>query len=114
MILISICGARPNFMKVAPVARQLPKTPDSGIEHIIVHTGQHYDDNMSKAFFKELNIPEPDINLEAGSGTHAFQTARIMETFETYMIDKISRCWIFLPEKNYYQVSSPELKCRSK
>ena len=85
MKLISICGARPNFMKIAPVAHRLAKHPDSGIEHIIVHTGQHYDTSMSDTFFKELNIPEPDINLEAGSGTHAFQTARIMETFETYM-----------------------------
>lgn len=87
MQLISICGARPNFIKIAPVANELAKHPDSGIEHIIVHTGQHYDKTMSDTFFKEFNIPEPDINLEAGSGTHAFQTARIMEAFETYMTE---------------------------
>lgn len=87
MILISVAGARPNFMKIAPVAHELSKRPETGIENIIVHTGQHYDKKMSAAFFQELSIPEPDVNLEAGSGTHAFQTARVMEAFETYMID---------------------------
>lgn len=91
MILISVCGARPNFMKIAPVAHELEKHSDSGIEHTIVHTGQHYDTRMSDTFFKELHIPEPDINLEAGSGTHAFQTARIMESFETYMTENSYR-----------------------
>jgi UDP-N-acetylglucosamine 2-epimerase (non-hydrolysing) len=78
--LLSIVGARPNFMKVAPIARVLARRP--GWRHFIVHTGQHYDPNMSKVFFSDLGIPEPDVYLGVGSGTHAQQTARVMMALE--------------------------------
>ncbi len=83
MKIINICGARPNFMKIAPLMRAFNAT--DGIDPLLVHTGQHYDANMSKLFFDELGIPKPDINLEVGSGSHARQTAAIMERFETVM-----------------------------
>jgi len=75
-----VVGARPNFMKVAPVYRAIVKF--SNIKQILVHTGQHYDLNMSDIFFQQLGLPAPDINLEVGSGSHAVQTAQIMMQFE--------------------------------
>jgi UDP-N-acetylglucosamine 2-epimerase (non-hydrolysing) len=80
MKLIHVVGARPNFMKVAPVHRAIWHY--SEIQQIIVHTGQHYDLNMSDIFFQQLGLPMPDINLEVGSGSHAVQTAQIMMRFE--------------------------------
>jgi len=80
MRLINVCGARPNFMKIAPLMRAFAEV--HGIEPILVHTGQHYDHQMSRLFFEELRIPEPDINLEVGSGSHAQQTGLIMQRFE--------------------------------
>lgn len=79
-----IAGARPNFMKIASVidAMQAAKKAGAGIGWRLVHTGQHYDKNMSQHFFEELGIPEPDVNLEAGGGTQAEQTANIMVKFE--------------------------------
>src|SRR5262245_8764617 len=67
-------------MKLAPVARELAKR--SGVEHLVVHTGQHYDPGMSGTFFRDLRIPRPDHNLDVGSGTHAEQTAAVMVRFE--------------------------------
>ncbi|MBW7906889.1 MAG: UDP-N-acetylglucosamine 2-epimerase (non-hydrolyzing) [Phycisphaerae bacterium] len=78
--IINICGARPNFMKIAPLMRAYRGHPN--IVPLIVHTGQHYDANMSEVFFRQLGIPEPDLNLEVGSGSHAQQTAQIMSRFE--------------------------------
>ncbi|MDP4240596.1 MAG: UDP-N-acetylglucosamine 2-epimerase (non-hydrolyzing), partial [Bacteroidota bacterium] len=78
--LILVAGARPNFMKIAPLMHALKGHPF--IKPILVHTGQHYDVKMSGQFFEELNIPAPDMNLEVGSASHAVQTARIMEGFE--------------------------------
>lgn len=78
--VLLVAGARPNFMKIAPVLRALGKFPH--IKPIIVHTGQHYDDNMSGAFFRDLGIKNPDYHLEANSGSHAVQTADIMVKFE--------------------------------
>ena len=75
-----IAGARPNFMKIAPIYREARKYGQA--ECKIVHTGQHYDYEMSQAFFEDLELPEPDFFLNAGSGTHAVQTARIMTAFE--------------------------------
>jgi UDP-N-acetylglucosamine 2-epimerase (non-hydrolysing) len=75
-----ICGARPNFMKIAPLVEAFDRT--GRIQRLIVHTGQHYDERMSKLFFQDLGIPEPDINLEVGSASHAVQTAEIMRRFE--------------------------------
>ena len=83
MKIIVVVGARPNFMKAAPIIRELDKHKD--IEYVIVHTGQHYDSNMSDIFFKELNIPKPKISLNVGSGSHASQTAKIMERFEVVL-----------------------------
>lgn len=77
--VLSVVGARPNFMKLAPVARALAAR---GARHIIVHTGQHYDPEMSDAFFQDLHLPRPDHALEVGSGSHAKQTATIMERLE--------------------------------
>ncbi len=76
-----IAGARPNFMKIAPIIRELQKHKDK-FNYQLIHTGQHYDKAMSDVFFDELGIPEPDFNLEVGSATHAYQTAEIMKKYE--------------------------------
>ena len=77
-----VAGARPNFMKIAPLMKELEKYDH--FNPMIIHTGQHYDDNMSDLFFRQLDIPKPDVNLEVGSNSHAKQTAQIMERFEQY------------------------------
>jgi UDP-N-acetylglucosamine 2-epimerase (non-hydrolysing) len=79
--IISVVGARPNFMKVAPLHKAFQKRVGS-VRHLIVHTGQHYDEAMSKIFFGDLELPQPDFYLGVGSGSHAQQTARIMVEFE--------------------------------
>ncbi len=84
--IISVVGARPNFMKVAPIHRAFVQYSDS-IEHLIVHTGQHYDAAMSDAFFRDLDMPEPAVFLGIGSGSHAEQTARVMVEFEKICLD---------------------------
>jgi UDP-N-acetylglucosamine 2-epimerase (non-hydrolysing) len=84
MHFLHVVGARPNFMKVAPLTRALAARP--GVRQTLVHTGQHYDRNMSDAFFRELEIPEPDFNLAVGSGTHAEQTSQIMSRFEPVVV----------------------------
>ena len=86
MRLIHIVGARPNFMKLAPVQRALASIEK--IEQIVVHTGQHYDLNMSDVFFHQLKVDAPDINLQVGSGSHAKQTAEIMLRFEQVVLDR--------------------------
>jgi len=78
-----VAGARPNFMKIAPLIKEFQKEK---IKFKLIHTGQHYDYNMSKIFFDDLGIPEPDIYLDVGSGTHATQTAKIMIEFEKILI----------------------------
>jgi len=83
--IICVCGARPNFMKIAPLMRAFKENGD--FQTLLVHTGQHYDKKMSHLFFDELNIPKPDINLEVGSGSHAVQTAEIMKSFEPVVMD---------------------------
>jgi UDP-N-acetylglucosamine 2-epimerase (non-hydrolysing) len=75
-----VAGARPNFMKIAPLMKAL--AGDSGFESVLIHTGQHYDDNMSGQFFRDLGIPEPQYHLDVGSGSHAQQTAEIMRRIE--------------------------------
>ena len=79
MRVLNVVGARPNFMKMAPLVRALG---ERGIEQRLVHTGQHYDENMSRVFFEDLGMPAPDVHLGVGSGTHAEQTARILVEFE--------------------------------
>lgn len=86
MHILHVVGARPNFMKVAPVVRALASRP--GVDQTIVHTGQHYDANMSDVFFQELGIPAPDVNLQVGSGSHAQQTAAIISRFEEVVLAK--------------------------
>lgn len=84
MLVDIIAGARPNFMKIAPIIEAIQKEQKKGtdIQYRLIHTGQHYDRNMSDAFFEQLGIPKPNINLEAGSGTQAEQTAAIMVRYE--------------------------------
>ena len=83
--IISVVGARPNFMKVAPLHKAFQKYKDS-VQHLICHTGQHYDENMSKIFFEDLELPKPDFYLGIGSGSHAKQTAGIMIEFEKILL----------------------------
>ncbi|MEG2282173.1 MAG: UDP-N-acetylglucosamine 2-epimerase, partial [Rikenellaceae bacterium] len=80
-----IAGARPNFVKIAPIIHAIKHY--SSIKYRLVHTGQHYDHRMSTTFFEELNIPHPDINLECGGGTQAEQTSAIMVAFEKELIN---------------------------
>jgi UDP-N-acetylglucosamine 2-epimerase (non-hydrolysing) len=83
--IICVCGARPNFVKIAPLMHAFKA--HGGFHTLLAHTGQHYDENMSKLFFDDLCIPRPDINLEVGSGTNAVQTAEIMKRFEPVVVD---------------------------
>lgn len=83
--IILVAGARPNFMKIAPIYAELSRRKN--FEITLVHTGQHYDEKMSKVFFEELNIPPPDINLGVGSGTHAIQTTHVMTKFEEVCLE---------------------------
>jgi len=85
MHILHVVGARPNFIKTAPVAAALAR---GGVTQTIVHTGQHYDARMSDVFFKELELPEPDVNLEVGSGSHAVQTAQVMQRFEPVVLER--------------------------
>lgn len=85
MKIISVAGARPNFMKIAPIMEAFKN--ESAIEPMLVHTGQHYDEKMSDLFFRQLGIPEPDINLGVGSASHAVQTADIMKAFEQVVLE---------------------------
>lgn len=78
--VLNVVGARPNFMKIAPIHREMQK--NRAFEPILIHTGQHYDEKMSKLFFNDLNMPEPDEFLGVGSGSHAEQTAKVMLEFE--------------------------------
>ena len=83
--ILSVVGARPNFMKLAPLARQLARRAD--VRHLIVHTGQHYDPEMSDAFLRDLAIPRPDCNLAVGAGSHAQQTAAVMQRLEPVCLE---------------------------
>lgn len=88
-----VAGARPNFMKVAPVERALAR---EGARTILVHTGQHYDDSMSESFFRDLELRQPDFHLGVGSGSHAAQTARVMERFEP-VLTEARPDWVLVP-----------------
>lgn len=90
MLLDLIAGTRPNFVKIAPIAAAIRSLQDNGypVSFRLVHTGQHYDDNMSGNFFRQLGIPEPDINLGAGGATQAQQTASIMVAYEQVLLQK--------------------------
>jgi len=83
MRVVLIAGARPNFVKIAPVKAALSRR--SGMEVVVVHTGQHYDDEMSAGFFRDLEMDEPERNLGVGSGSHAVQTAGVMTRFDAFL-----------------------------
>jgi len=103
--LLSVVGARPNFMKIAPIIAELkkaelkkaelkeaqsgkhPDVEDCLVEHCLVHSGQHYDELLSDNFFADLGLPQPDVNLQVGSGSHAVQTAEIMKRIEPVLLD---------------------------
>ncbi len=98
MRFLSVVGARPNFMKVAPLCREFRRVP--AVEHILIHTGQHYDQQMSRSFFRDLELPSPDINLEVGSGTHAWQTAEVMQRLEPVLLEKAPDLLIVVGDVN--------------
>lgn len=85
--ILNVVGARPNFMKMAPLVAAIQRRSREAAQ-VLVHTGQHYDEAMSATFFRELELPPPDINLEVGSGTHAEQTARVMLAFEPVLLEQ--------------------------
>src|SRR5579863_193573 len=86
MHILHVVGARPNFMKAAPVIWALQTWPDA--RQTLVHTGQHYDKNLSDVFFSQLKMPQPDVKLEVGSGSHALQTAEVMKRFEPVLLER--------------------------
>lgn len=92
MRILHVVGARPNFVKIAPVMGAFARL--GGVEQLLVHTGQHYDDELSDAFFSDLELPRPDVNLTIGSGTHAVQTGRIMMAFEP-VLRRVEPDWVF-------------------
>jgi len=83
--VMHVAGARPNFPKIAPIMRALARRPEA-FRQTLVHTGQHYDQQMSEVFFRDLDLPQPDVYLGVGSGTHAQQTARVMLAFEDVVL----------------------------
>jgi len=84
MRIVNVVGARPNFVKIAPLLREMRKHDD--IDPLVVHTGQHYDERLSDVFFRQMGIGEPDVNLEVGSGSHAWQTAEILRRIEPVLL----------------------------
>ncbi len=95
--VILVAGARPNFMKIAPIHKQLRHR---GVNTLLVHTGQHYDHNMSQVFFDELGIPEPDIHMGVGSDSHSRQTAKIMIHFEDVCLEHNPRMVVVVGDVN--------------
>lgn len=90
MKILHVVGARPNFVKIAPIYKEISARGD--LEQILLHTGQHYDDEMSGIFFEEFGLPAPDVNLQVGSGTHAVQTAEVMKRLEP-VLDDVEPDW---------------------
>ena len=85
MRIVNIVGARPNLVKISPLLREMHR--HSEIEPLLVHTGQHYDEKLSDIFFRQMAIPEPDVNLEVGSGSHAWQTAEVLKRIEKILLE---------------------------
>lgn len=86
MKIINVVGARPNLVKIAPLLREMHR--HSEIHPVLLHTGQHYDEKLSDVFFRQMGIPKPDVNLEVGSGSHAWQTAEILRKIEPVLIEQ--------------------------
>ncbi len=84
--IANVVGARPNLVKIAPLLREMKKHPE--IRPLLLHTGQHYDESLSDIFFRQMGIPEPDVNLEVGSGSHAWQTAEILKRIEPVLLER--------------------------
>lgn len=85
--ILAVAGCRPNFVKLGPLFREMGRHPE--IDPLLVHTGQHYDSRLSDVFFRDLDLPEPDVHLGVGSGTHAVQTARVMEGMESVLREEV-------------------------
>src|SRR5579863_5915884 len=98
MKLMAIVGARPNFMKIAPLMWELRKRPE--VSAYLVHTGQHYDEKMSDLFFRELSIPKPDVDLGVGSGSHATQTAEVMKRIEPVILNERPAAMVVVGDVN--------------
>ena len=98
MKIVSVVGARPQFIKAAAVSRVLRAGP--GLQEILVHTGQHYDGNMSDIFFRQLDIPKPDYNLEVGSGSHAYQTGMMLKGIEEVLLKEKPDCTLVYGDTN--------------
>lgn len=94
MKVIHVVGARPNFMKAAPIMQEMGRFPGD-FTQLLVHTGQHYDVRMSQVFFDELGLPKPDVNLDVGSGSQAWQTAQVMLRFEP-VVNEFQPDWVFV------------------
>ncbi len=86
MKIANVVGARPNLVKIAPLLREMRKHAE--IQPLLIHTGQHYDERLSDIFFRQMDIPEPDVNLEVGSGSHAWQTAEILKRVEPFLVEQ--------------------------
>jgi len=98
--ILTIIGARPQIIKAAAMSRAIKNNFNDKIEEIILHTGQHYDDNMSKVFFEELQIPNPDFNLNVGSGSHGKQTAAMIEGIEEIILKESPDCVVVYGDTN--------------
>src|ERR1041385_6739120 len=98
--VVTIIGARPQIIKAAAISRAIRSHFADKIKEVIVHTGQHYDDNMSKVFFDELGVPKDDYNLGVGSGTHGYQTAQMMDGIERLILKEEPKCIILYGDTN--------------
>ena len=98
--ILTIIGARPQIIKAAALSRAIRNAFSDQIQEVILHTGQHYDENMSKVFFNELQIPAPDYNLNVGSGTHGVQTAQMMEGIESVLLTENPACVVMYGDTN--------------
>ncbi len=111
--VVIVAGARPNFMKISPIIREICENRKNKIEYRLVHTGQHYDSNMSKSFFNQLKIPNPDINLNCGGGSHAEQTAEILVKFDSYILEYMPDLIIVVGDVNSTMACSIVAKKRN-
>ena len=100
MLIDIIAGARPNFMKIASVIHAIHKKKNNTLKYRLIHTGQHYDNNMSTNFFEQLDIPSPNINLGVGSDSQANQTAQIMIKYEELLLKEPSNLCLVVGDVN--------------